>query len=1076
VSRRAGWLRRVFAVAAVGLSLALRLSWLLLVSALALLSWLLFTVDGARWAAQRVIEIEPRLRLSVERGNLWQGVDVTDLGWAQDGLSLRARRAGFRWDPVCLMTRTVCLDAVDTRGLELRVEPLESTQSASAPTAPGQRWALPVTVRLAALRAENTTVQIDGHQLALAALNGSGVWAGEQLRVEHLDLSGVAIRLADPAADLGPGLLERLAAREDQLLPRLGLPLDLQLDQLEVRALSLRRGAQGIAVERLVLRGQVDQQEVRVQALELTMAGLRARVNGQLQPSAEWPFGLSARIELSDPWSEDQLDLTLEAWNSLHAVELDATLTRAPTDRHLPTAVPSRLGLRGTLAPLSAGMAHDLRLDWSDLGWPVAGGQQLGSERGALRLSGELSAWRLALEAQVAASDAPPLSLALSAAGGLVGARIERLHAELADAMVTLAGDLDWSNIEALDVNAPAWSGRLTAARLEHSLLGPAVTLVDSARFVAVDATAWAQPHCWQWLESRLCLLDSTRLAADGSLRARLSGLQLERFAERLPDWLTLGGVLGVELQAQWTADAAPSAKMGVSVRSPALRVSDPELGALDPLLTGLDAEVRLADGQLALQVAAASQQLGGWELTADVEPATPVRIDGRLRVDALPVQSFLEFLPQLRTLQGLVDADVDFAGPLSALRWGARLRVRDAAVETLDLPVLIRDIGFDVTVDEERAELDGRFRSGEGEGSLEGVASWRGVDDWEARVRIVGEGLDVAYDAIAALRTDLDLTLEVVPGELLLGGRVTVPEGRITVDQLPAGAVAASDDVIIINGWSVLEQGPGRLALLADVPESRPGWVIRSDLEILLGDALRFNAFGLTGELVGRLRLQQLPDQPPQASGEVRIVDGEYRAYGQRLQIERGLFLFSGPLDRPNLLVEAVRRSRRPDGSVVLAGVRLDGSPQDPLVTLYSEPAMNEDAILAYLLLGRPLSEGGVSGARLVGEAALGWGVAGGRGLADRIASELGIADFEIDTEQADGEAYVVMRGRLSPNVFVSYGVGLFDAHDTLLLRYRLSRRLYVEAVSGLENAVDLLYSFEFGPARPQDRHAETD
>jgi len=1075
VSLRFGRLRRVFAVVATSLSLALRLSWLLLVSALALLSWLLFTVDGARWAAQRATEFEPRLSLSVERGNLWQGVDVTDVGWVDDGLSLRARRIGFRWDPVCLIARTVCLDAVDTRGLELRVGFVEAAAPVSTSTAPSQRWSLPLTVRLSALRADNTTLDIDGHQLALATLSGAAVWSGERLRVERLDLAGFAIGLADePTPDVGPGLLERLAAREDLSLPTFSLPIDLHLDQVEVRALSLQRGMRSIAVERLALRGRIDQQALQLQTLELAMAGLQARADGRLQPSGEWPFALSARLRLVDPWSEGDIEVQLEAGNSLHAVELDATLTRSPLDQSTLTTGQPRVAVSGTLAPLSAGVAHDLRVDWSDLGWPLAGGQQLGSEHGTLRLSGELTAWRLALDARVAAGDWPPVALALGAGGDLVGARIERLHAELADAAVTLSGDLDWSNVETRDRHAPRWSGRVSAARLEHSQLGPAVVLVDPARFAAEDGAAWVQPHCWQWLESRLCLLDPARLAADGSVRVRLADLHLERFTEQLPVWLTIGGVLGVDLQARWAADAPPVAELGVSVRSPALRISDPELGALDLQLTTLDADMRLTDGQLALQVAAASQRLGVWELTADVEPAALAWVDGRLRVSALQVQPFLEFLPQLRTLQGLVDAEIDFAGPLTAPRWAARLRLREGAVETLDLPVLIRDIAFDVTVDEARAELDGQFRSGEGEGLLEGVANWRGVDDWQARVRIVGNGLDVAYDAIAALRTDLDLTLDVVPGSLLLGGRVTVPQGRIMVDQLPAGAVALSDDVIIINGWSVLEQE--RQALLADVPESRPGWVIRSDLEILLGDALRFNAFGLTGELVGRLRLQQLPDQPPQASGEVRIVDGEYRAYGQRLHIERGLFLFSGPLDRPNLLVEAVRRSRRPDGSVVLAGVRLDGSPQDPLVTLYSEPAMDEDAILAYLLLGRPLSEGGVSGARLVGEAALGWGVAGGRGLADRIASELGIADFELDTEQADGEAYVVMRGRLSPNVFVSYGVGLFDAHDTLLLRYRLSRRLYVEAVSGLENAVDLLYSFDFGPARPEDRDAETD
>lgn len=44
-----------------------------------------------------------------------------------------------------------------------------------------------------------------------------------------------------------------------------------------------------------------------------------------------------------------------------------------------------------------------------------------------------------------------------------------------------------------------------------------------------------------------------------------------------------------------------------------------------------------------------------------------------------------------------------------------------------------------------------------------------------------------------------------------------------------------------------------------------------------------------------------------------------------------------------------------------------------------------------------------------------------------------------------------------------MKYGVGIFDSLATLTLRYRVIPRLYVEAVSGVDQALDLLYSFEF-------------
>ena len=50
-----------------------------------------------------------------------------------------------------------------------------------------------------------------------------------------------------------------------------------------------------------------------------------------------------------------------------------------------------------------------------------------------------------------------------------------------------------------------------------------------------------------------------------------------------------------------------------------------------------------------------------------------------------------------------------------------------------------------------------------------------------------------------------------------------------------------------------------------------------------------------------------------------------------------------------------------------------------------------------------------------------------------------------------------------LLPGLQVKYGVGIFDSLATLTLRYRLMPRLYLEAVAGVNQALDLLYRFEF-------------
>lgn len=51
----------------------------------------------------------------------------------------------------------------------------------------------------------------------------------------------------------------------------------------------------------------------------------------------------------------------------------------------------------------------------------------------------------------------------------------------------------------------------------------------------------------------------------------------------------------------------------------------------------------------------------------------------------------------------------------------------------------------------------------------------------------------------------------------------------------------------------------------------------------------------------------------------------------------------------------------------------------------------------------------------------------------------------------------------KITDDLQVKYGMGIFDSLATLTLRYRLMPRLYLQAVSGMNQAVDLLYQFEF-------------
>jgi translocation and assembly module TamB len=121
----------------------------------------------------------------------------------------------------------------------------------------------------------------------------------------------------------------------------------------------------------------------------------------------------------------------------------------------------------------------------------------------------------------------------------------------------------------------------------------------------------------------------------------------------------------------------------------------------------------------------------------------------------------------------------------------------------------------------------------------------------------------------------------------------------------------------------------------------------------------------------------------------------------------------------------------------------------------------MAEGRALHYLLTGRaPTADEGGGGAGA--GAMMQLGLAGANRLTGGVMSKLGIEDFEMSSRQlADGQE-VHLGGYLTPQLYLRYGVSTFDKVYTFRLRYRLRPQFFVEAISGIENAIDFLYSFE--------------
>jgi len=229
----------------------------------------------------------------------------------------------------------------------------------------------------------------------------------------------------------------------------------------------------------------------------------------------------------------------------------------------------------------------------------------------------------------------------------------------------------------------------------------------------------------------------------------------------------------------------------------------------------------------------------------------------------------------------------------------------------------------------------------------------------------------------------------------------------------------------------------------------------ISATVAVDLGPRTHVVGMGLDGNLRGQLVVRERPGRATTGQGQVDVA-GTYRAYGQNLTIEQGQLLFaSTPIDNPRLNIRAVRKLN-PNATVdegQKVGLYVAGTAQRPVLTVFSQPVMEQSDALSYLITGKPLSEVKGGEGSMVNSAAQALGSAGGDLLAKRIGSQLGVDDIGVSSNEALGGTSAFTVGKyLSPRLYLSYGVGLFEPGQVITLRYRLSKRWNFEA----QNATD--------------------
>ena len=424
--------------------------------------------------------------------------------------------------------------------------------------------------------------------------------------------------------------------------------------------------------------------------------------------------------------------------------------------------------------------------------------------------------------------------------------------------------------------------------------------------------------------------------------------------------------------------------------------------------------------------------------------PAAPIVGDLQARVADIGIWS--AWVPAGWRLVGEVHTQALLAGTFGAPQFNGELAGTGLGVRNLLQGVNVSDGQVAVKLAGDTAQIE-RFTLRGGDGSLDITGSAtlgsapRALLQLKAeRFRVLGR---VDRQVIASGTAQLNLGAE----QVRVDGKFTVDEANF--DASRADAPSLDDDVTVRRAGEAIDRGTD-----AGPPKARRNLVVA--IAVDLGEKVRVRGRGLETGLRGQLRIST-PGGRVAVDGTISTDGGTYAAYGQKLDIERGIVAFSGNADNPRLDILALRPNI--DTRV---GVAISGNLLAPRVRLFSEPDLSDSDKLSWLVLGRASDGLGRNDTALLQRAAVALFAGEGEAPTDALMKSLGID--EISLRQGDGEVretVITIGKQLSRRWYVGYERGVNATTGTWQLIYRIAQRFTLRAQSGVENALDVIWTW---------------
>jgi translocation and assembly module TamB len=435
--------------------------------------------------------------------------------------------------------------------------------------------------------------------------------------------------------------------------------------------------------------------------------------------------------------------------------------------------------------------------------------------------------------------------------------------------------------------------------------------------------------------------------------------------------------------------------------------------------------------------------------------PAADTPMQGVLEWRVADLGAWARFTPPGWRVAGTLRTSAAVGGRFGAPEVEGQMAGSGLAIRNLLQGVDLRDGELALSLRGAQARVERfTFKGGDGTLRLTGGATLGAEPN--ARLTLEAERFRLLGRGDRRLVASGSAQLQLAAHALALDGRFTVDEGLF---DLARGDAPSLDSDVRVRGarWGTID-GAENTPLPTQRPSGAPR-EMRVAVAVDLGRDLKVRGRGLDTRLAGSLNVSA-PGGRLAVNGSVRTEGGQYAAYGQQLDIERGVLAFGGAVENPRLDILAVRPNLD-----VKVGVQVSGTAQLPRVRLVSEPEMSEYDKLSWLMLGRASDGLARSDTALLQRAALALLAGEGRGADAALLANLGLDEFSVrQNDSGEVRDTVVTLGKqLSRRWYVGYERGVNSTTGTWQLIYRVAQRVTVRARSGEDNALDAIWTWRW-------------